>query len=456
MSSALPFERQPLEAPLSDQAKSKLQELAARRVNDYSLYPRIFKAVDFLDKAVGPIIDRAVEEKERHEKRQARLVERGEEPDAAEQERYEAFQRKVEELTKAMDQSIRQVVDTKVWLEGLPNALTQVINTASTHTQRTTQQSILPTPDRSTRAPNADLDGDEDGQVPEGSTQTLPPDQAPSVLLIAALEAQESSWRTKTLTEKYAHDNDYVGWYTNRWHALNPGDSAPPMPSAAIWFAAEEGRRHNGPPATAPGENGNNDSEEEEDSDIEIEREKISIKCPITLLPFEDPVVSSKCNHSFERTAILGMLERSNERRPLPPEQEAEIAAIRRPRDRAPRREQLRQLQPRGIKCPECRTFFVQEDLRPNPVLKRWVQRQLEWQRKKEERARQREEEDDEEMGSDGSDSDDLRGPQRPVVGIPSSPLRVAADRPKLKEDLDSGRVPETQQPPVMDLDEDI
>ncbi|RMZ82247.1 hypothetical protein DV738_g1796, partial [Chaetothyriales sp. CBS 135597] len=464
MPSALPFEPQPLEAPLSDQAKRKLQELAAKRVNDYSLYPRITKAIDFLDKAVGPLIDRAVEEKERHGKKQARLAERGEEQDAAEQERYEAFQTKVEELTKAMDESIRQAVDTRVWLEELPNALKQVTNTASTQTQRTTQQSIPPSQDLSARQANTDLDEDEDEgrHVPRDSTQVLSPEQTPSVLLRAALDAQESAWRTKTLTDKYAHDNDYVGWYTNRWNALNPGDSAPPMPSAAIWFAAEEGRRHNGPSAMAGGDR--NDNSEEEDSDIEIAREKINIKCPITLRPLEDPVTSSKCNHSFEKTTILNLIERSTDRGQLSAEQEAEIATIRPPRDRVKRREELRQLLPRGIKCPECRTFFTQADLKPNLVLKRRVQRQLEWQRKQDERARLREEEDDDDEGmeSDGTDSDDLRGTQQPV-GITSSPLQQTKGRPvKLKEDpSNSGRIPETQPPPgrattdVMDLDED-
>ncbi|RMZ81624.1 hypothetical protein DV737_g2368, partial [Chaetothyriales sp. CBS 132003] len=438
MPSALPFEQQPLEAPLNDEARRKLRELAAKRVNDYSLYPRVNKAVEFLDKGIGPIIDRAVEEKERHEKKLARLVEQGEEQgreqggeqggeqDVTEQERYEAFQRKVEELTKSMDQSIRQVVDTRVWLQELPEALKQVTNTATPQTQPvqpTTQQSgIQPTQDVSPRPFNPDTDEDEDGEALQGGTQALPPDKTPSAVLKTALAAQQRNWRAKTLTDKYAHDNDYVGWYTNRWHALNPGDSAPPMPSAAIWFAAEEGRRQDRPLAGVPGQNGNGNSSEEDNSDIEIAREKISIKCPITLMPFEDPVSSSKCNHSFEKTAILGMLQRSNERKELTPEQEAEIAAIRRPRDRAQRREQLRLLQPLGIKCPECRTFFLEEDLRPNIVLKRR---------------------------------------SRPVrsVAVRQSDLGMdLLEKEERRSDLASGRVPETQSQAtasVVELDED-
>ncbi|RMZ86724.1 hypothetical protein DV736_g6051, partial [Chaetothyriales sp. CBS 134916] len=478
MPSVLPFEQQPLEAPLNDEAKRKLREMAAKPVNDYSLYSRVNKAMELLDKSVGPLIDRGVEKKELHEKKQARLAGRGEEQDATEQERYEAFQRKVQELTKSMDQTIRQVVDMRVWLEELPDALKEVTDTASTQTQsvqQTTQQSgILPTQDVSPRPFDPDTDEDGDGEAPQSSTQALPSEKTPSAVLKAALTAQESNWSNKTLTDKYAHDNDYIGWYTSRWNALNPGDTAPPMPSAAIWFAAEEGRPQDGPFTGAPAQNGDDNSNQEDDSNIEITHEKINIKCPITLMPFEDPVRSSKCNHSFEKTAILGMLQQSNDRRELTPEQEARIATIRNMRDRIQQREQLQRLQPCGIKCPECRTFFLEEDLRPDPVLKRRVQRQLEWQRKQDERARLREEEGDEDMESDDDDGDELRGAQGWPVGLGSSPERLVADRrsglgllqkEERKTDLASGRVPEMQQPSgppsratasVVDLDEDI
>jgi SUMO ligase MMS21 Smc5/6 complex component len=69
-----------------------------------------------------------------------------------------------------------------------------------------------------------------------------------------------------------------------------------------------------------------------DDDDIEIEGEHISLKCPLTLLPFTDPVTSKKCPHSFERNAILPMIQNS----------EARIGGVRRGDGE------------RAVKCPIC------------------------------------------------------------------------------------------------------
>ena len=50
------------------------------------------------------------------------------------------------------------------------------------------------------------------------------------------------------------------------------------------------------------------------DDDLTVASEKISIKCPITLLPMKDPVTSTKCPHSFEKEAILSMINASDVR----------------------------------------------------------------------------------------------------------------------------------------------
>ena len=50
------------------------------------------------------------------------------------------------------------------------------------------------------------------------------------------------------------------------------------------------------------------------DDELTVASEKISIKCPITLLPMKDPVTSTKCPHSFEKEAILSMINASDVR----------------------------------------------------------------------------------------------------------------------------------------------
>jgi|SaaInlStandDraft_6_1057023.scaffolds.fasta_scaffold06196_3 SUMO ligase MMS21 Smc5/6 complex component len=50
--------------------------------------------------------------------------------------------------------------------------------------------------------------------------------------------------------------------------------------------------------------------EERVDDDLVVDRArtKVSDRCPITLVPFTDPVKSKKCGHTYEREAILKVL----------------------------------------------------------------------------------------------------------------------------------------------------
>lgn len=87
-----------------------------------------------------------------------------------------------------------------------------------------------------------------------------------------------------------------------------PEDSAPPMPHASTWFANQpddaSGPMTRGAAAAA---------DTIEDDDLTVASERISTKCPITLLTMKDPVTSQKCHHSFEKTAILDMIRLSDE-----------------------------------------------------------------------------------------------------------------------------------------------
>lgn len=89
--------------------------------------------------------------------------------------------------------------------------------------------------------------------------------------------------------------------------------------------------------------------------DIAIERERISLKCPLTLLPFRDPVTSTKCPHSFEREAIEGMIASSATTAPAPAGSRARRV--------------------RSVKCPVCSEVLTAADLRSDPVLLRRVRR---------------------------------------------------------------------------------
>lgn len=122
------------------------------------------------------------------------------------------------------------------------------------------------------------------------------------------------------------------------------------------------------PGASRPGKRRAREPSPAESDDIAIERERVSLRCPLTLLPFRDPVTSTKCPHSFEREAIESMLAQSPLDRPVP-------GAGRRGRVRL-------------VKCPVCALELTAEDLRSDAALLRKVRRV--------EAMAQREEEEDE------------------------------------------------------------
>ncbi|EXJ82719.1 hypothetical protein A1O3_06533 [Capronia epimyces CBS 606.96] len=475
------FEPQPLAAPLDDRSLALLEDLVSRDrplgVREKKLHDFLVTAVDQLTEVTGKLNDRAYERRVRHERERARRRQQQQQQQQQEdggdvdtstnddeaEVAHEQFQQKVETLTAKMDLSIRAIIDDQVWLEGLPAALRHVVtaarNAASETQQMQTQPTPSPTPVQSTgRSPDDGHNDDASGRERKPATQRQPtavqPSETPHELLAAALQEQSREWASKTLTERYAHNNDYKGFYRVLYDAKHPGEAAPPMPNERLWFAAEEGRelistqqrsRHDsGRDEEGDEENDNDDDDDDDDDEIEIASERVRIKCPITLLPYVDPVTSLRCNHSYEKSAIQSMLETAQDHAPFTPEQLAELDRLDR-RDR-PRRE--RQMRVPQVKCPECNLPLTAADLKPNPALRRRVQRLLESARRNQERdiATSDVDQDDEE-----DDAEDMvRGTQRRPVGLGSSPVppSSAATRRSVREakrERPSSVIPQTQ-----------
>lgn len=110
----------------------------------------------------------------------------------------------------------------------------------------------------------------------------------------------------------YAQNNDYVGFKKLVYDAQFPGDDAPPMPHSSTWFSEQSPSSSN--PHTRGAATGAGSQPAAGDDDLAVASERISIKCPITLLPMNDPVTSTKCPHSFEKEAILSMINASDVR----------------------------------------------------------------------------------------------------------------------------------------------
>ncbi|KAF7125787.1 hypothetical protein CNMCM5793_002080 [Aspergillus hiratsukae] len=200
----------------------------------------------------------------------------------------------------------------------------------------------------------------------------------PSRRLGQKLDEESARWTSQSLTQRYSTNNAYVGFYRIVHDAKHPGDDIPPLPHASTWFAHMEDPHATF--TTTADETSSRRTQRRSPSaadtdDLAIERERISLKCPLTLLPFRDPVTSTKCPHSFEREAITDMIAHSSTTVPGPPSHG--------------RRSRIR-----SVKCPVCSVVLTADDLRSDPVLLRRVRRA--------EAASQREAEDDE-FDADGN-----------------------------------------------------
>jgi mRNA (guanine-N7-)-methyltransferase len=166
---------------------------------------------------------------------------------------------------------------------------------------------------------------------------------------------------------RYTTNNTYVGFYRIVHEAKYPTGEAPPVPPASAWFNHLEPTRraaaHSRQQSAAAASN-NDEATEDDDADIEIERERISLKCPLTLVVFEDPVKSTKCIHSFERKAIEDMIRGSSMTIPAS-ENDFQGGGGRNARAR----------RVRALPCPICSVPMSLNDLEPDLVLVRRVRR---------------------------------------------------------------------------------
>src|SRR3954447_15811239 len=101
---------------------------------------------------------------------------------------------------------------------------------------------------------------------------------------------------------RYAQHNDYRHFRRIVHDAANIGtDAPPPVPNSSTWFtSSNQPNLANLTGATA--DNVDNDE------DLIMEKEITTLKCPITLMTFKEPMTSTKCPHSFEKAAIMEMI----------------------------------------------------------------------------------------------------------------------------------------------------
>ncbi|KAJ0426349.1 zinc-finger of the MIZ type in Nse subunit-domain-containing protein [Aspergillus carlsbadensis] len=315
--------------------------------------------------------------------------------------RLKEFEEKVRGVTENLDMSMRNAIDSEVKIDALGVVLNGLQREAEANaaanggTQRPRQRRR-----RTRRAGSDEEEAEEDeGELYEATPEADEGGDEHSLTrkLDERTAKDQEKWEDLSLTERYSENNSYVGFYRIIHEAKHPGDDPPPVPHASTWFShlednARSSKRRNS--SSAPTRRNTRQQRQRSAStdsdDLAIERERISLKCPLTLLHFKDPVTSTKCPHSFERAAITDMISRSGMTVPAP----ADSGSGGRPR------------RARAVKCPVCSEVLTANDLREDLVLLRRVRRAEAALR------REREEEEDDELGF----SERRRGRQRGIM----------------------------------------
>lgn len=439
------FSQQPQELPLNQQAFTALENLKRHDASTQSasLQETLDRAAKLLTDTVGQINDRASEERERRQLRLQKLRRDGQKEEGGEQEADQMYQQKVEALTKAMDESIRKIVDDQQFPKNSSEWIQHVVDKSKEFNQRTQT-----------------LENDEEDEQGEEQNRMVQPDESQNgtAMLQAAQLIADTEWNAQSLTQKYARNNTYADFYRMVWDSKNPGEHPPPLPDPSMWFAAQEGRSlgRNTQRSTQRSATAEDDEHDEthsdlhdEDTEIQMTSDIRSVKCPLTMRYFEEPMTSTLCPHSFEKSAILTFIRESDKRLPLTAEQENDLNT-RYPRGSKGRPQAELIAKSRNPKCVQCPvpgcivTTLTADDLRFDNVLLRMTKRAQEAER------REQEEDDGGPEDLDDDSDDDLpsatQRKRKKVVPIGSSPVGTAARRRTLiKPEREVSVVPNSQ-----------
>ncbi|PYI14217.1 hypothetical protein BO99DRAFT_406859 [Aspergillus violaceofuscus CBS 115571] len=357
-------------------------------------------AQEKLTEAAGDINERLTDAEERMRRKKERNTEEGGDDDNDEEE-VAALKEKVKATTAKLDQKMRSAIDAEVKLEGLSEMLrgldgnVNVVDGAVVTRSRSTRTSRRSRRDEDEDEEMEDADARDDDEEGQGDNDD---EENPGPTLVGKIEesvtATKDKWSGLSLTQKYSTNNAYIGFYRIIHEAKHPGDDIPPLPHASTWFAHLEDVADKKPTTSATSRGAatsavsgvsatsrhaenpsaeEGDDEDASDEDIAISRERISLKCPLTLLPFQDPVTSTKCPHSFEREAITAMIAQSRTTAPDPRHASSSGHAGRRAR------------RVHCVKCPVCEVVLTEFDLRSDPVLLRRLKRAEAAQRREQE-----------------------------------------------------------------------
>jgi hypothetical protein len=277
---------EPMLYPLTPSAQNALNAL--KRTHQLGGVQKHFKEANRLLAECGYEIHEAyTSRKDTVERQRSNAEKKGEGIDQEAERKLAALKEKVDQMTSRMEENTRLAIDGEQTIQDMDHALTFAAQTShgarSGHQRSTQQNSFDPT------LP---------GATEDDSQETLTVGPGPSALFKQQIDHRKLQYSSLTMETRYAEHNEYIGFKRSIHDGMYPGGEVP-MPASNRWF------REGGSPApgTAAAQQG-----EDSDEDVAISGEKISTKCPLTLMEFVDPITSTKCPHTFEKNAILEMI----------------------------------------------------------------------------------------------------------------------------------------------------
>ncbi|KAJ5583348.1 hypothetical protein N7535_001968 [Penicillium sp. DV-2018c] len=369
----------PYETPSAPLTTESQRQIAALLSSNYirNLRTQLQHAAEKLIHSGGDVNERLSDARLRYEKAKEKRRRNGEEnvDDDESNEQYQrlaASETQVDAITARLEEKTRYIIDSETKLQGLTEAMSEIEkqeeealrnahNVRQMRQQRQRQRAAAGSDEE-----GEDANDEENEDTLERTTRERNAQNPPSRRLELKLASEAKKWEQLSLTERYAGNNSYIGFYRMVHDSKFPGDDVPPLPHSSTWFEHMEDTNAGTSAGTRNQNRGRSGAES--DDDVAIERERVSLKCPLTLTLYVDPVTSTKCRHSFEREAIMGMINRST-MTIAPPASRRGEARI------------------RMVRCPVCTGPLTADDLRPDAVLQRRVRRAQE--------LKEREEEDD-------------------------------------------------------------
>ncbi|KAL2044665.1 hypothetical protein N7G274_002439 [Stereocaulon virgatum] len=385
--------------PLNEAAQRALQNLPRNHKLD-ALKTRQRAANKHLTQAAADINDRLQDKTAEFERRRRNLEKQSSHHSIEEDPILDDMRRNVDDMTERLDASVRKIIDASAEVEGMERALRGLLEDVSNTGSYggATQSTVGASQARPRRRRQGVGSDDEESDFGDEATQIVGVNDSVMAALKQKIAEQRAAYQKMSMSHRYASHNDYIGFKKIVHDAHYPEDKAPHMPHASTWFPSESPDPSH--PATRAAAAAGDAIED--DDDLAVASERVSIKCPLTLLPMKEPVTSQKCPHSFEKGAILDMINRSD----ITLEGSGRRGV-------------------KAMKCPVCVVLLTANDLREDPVLIRKIKRIQAAQNA---------------QNDEYSDDEDISRQTRPAGGqtglISSSPAMTRT--PKLKTERQS------------------